>query len=414
VLTRSGWGVLAGAAGLLIGGRLLGAFELYLLGAGVAALVVVALLATHLSRLELGLTRVLVPARVHAGSAARVELGIANHGTRRSAVLRLHDAVSGTRGAHLLLSTLAPSEHTRAAYQLPTDRRGALVIGPLEVVVGDPFGLSESRTEGLGTTQLIVYPHIIDLPALDLATGYDPQATARRPNALGRVGDDFYALRPYVHGDDLRRVHWPSVAHTGELMIRQHEMPWQERTTVLLDVRTYGHTATSFELAASAAASILVAASGRGDQIRLVTTDRSDSGFGLGRLHLDAALQHLALAQLDQGASFQATLDDVGRRGGGGTLVVVLASLATDDLARYRLLGRRFANVVTVLFEPSSHSPGAADGPAPMLPNLVRVTGTTSLLEAWTMLGRRPLTAVTDGTDAAGDPRPQTTAGWTP
>ena len=45
----------------------------------------------------------------------------------------------------------------------------------------------------------------------------------------------------------MRRVHWPATAHHDELMIRQHELPWQERTTVLLDVRA--HVSESFELA---------------------------------------------------------------------------------------------------------------------------------------------------------------------
>ena len=94
-----------------------------------------------------------------------------------------------------------------------------------------------------------------------MASGHDPQATARHPNALGRAGDDFYALRPYQVGDDLRRVHWPATAHNDELMIRQHELPWQERTTVLLDVRATAHVRESFELAVSAAASILNARS---------------------------------------------------------------------------------------------------------------------------------------------------------
>ena len=30
-------------------------------------------------------------------------------------------------------------------------------------------------------------------------------------------------MRGYQEGDDLRRIHWPSVARTGELMIRQDE-----------------------------------------------------------------------------------------------------------------------------------------------------------------------------------------------
>ena len=48
-------------------------------------------------------------------------------------------------------------------------------------------------------------------------------------------GEDFFTLREYQQGDDLRRVHWPSSAKRDELMIRQLEMPWQSRALVVLD-----------------------------------------------------------------------------------------------------------------------------------------------------------------------------------
>lgn len=391
MLTRTGWSALIGAGALVVAGRVLGAFELYLLGAGVAALVGVALLAVNLTRLQIGLSRSLVPPRVHAGGPARVELRLANHARRKTPTLRLHDAVTGTRGANLLISPLGHNEQARAAYQLPTDRRGALTVGPLQLVVADPFGLCESRTTGLGTAQLVVYPHIDDLYALEHASSHDPQATSRHPNALGRVGDDFYALRPYVVGDDLRRVHWPSVARTGELMIRQHELPWQERTTVLLDVRAGGHSSESFERAVSATASILVAAFGRGDQIRLCSTDRADSGFGLGRGHLDALLHHLALLKLDQGATLQAGIDDLIRSGAGGSLVVVAANLGGADLARLSPLRRRFGNVVTVLFDDPALAvgPDPAPGATPSLvaPKLVRCPVSGDFAHVWNHSG---------------------------
>ena len=88
--------------------------------------------------------------------------------------------------------------------------------------------------------------------------GRRPRPARRRanPNVARPQGDDFYALRDYVVGDDLRRVHWPSTARHDELMVRQDEMPWQGRATVLLDVRRAAHTAASLELAVSAAASV--------------------------------------------------------------------------------------------------------------------------------------------------------------
>ena len=55
---------------------------------------------------------------------------------------------------------------------------------------------------------------------------------------LFRTGDEFYTMRAYVEGDDLRRIHWPSVARSGELMIRQDEST--RRSTAVLFVDTQG------------------------------------------------------------------------------------------------------------------------------------------------------------------------------
>ncbi len=380
MLTREGWLAVLGAGALLVAGRLLGTFELFLLGAGIAALVVVALASVVFVRLQLNVSRMVLPPRVHAGSAARVELRVQNQGAHHTPVLRLRDAVSGTKGANVLLSPLGAHEQVRAAYQLPTATRGILTVGPLEVLVSDPFGLARSKTTALGTTDLVVYPRVDRITPVGRASGHDAQSAIRHPNAVGRTGDDFYALRPYVVGDDLRRVHWPSVARTGDLMVRQQELPWQQRTTVLVDNRAYAHRGDSFEQAVSAAASLLASASARGDQVRLCVTDRSDSGFGLGRAHLEALLHHLAVLRPDQGSSLQASLEELSRVSSGGALVLVTASLATTDLARFAGIRRRFGHVEIVVFDTETDGPGSE---APLLPDLVRVGPGTTFVEVW-------------------------------
>ncbi len=133
-----------------------------------------------------------------------------------------------------------------------------VTVGPLQVELTDPFGLARLRLPAAGVSELVVYPPIETLPAVPLSAGNDPLAGSEHPNALGRGGEDFFALRAYVVGDDLRRVHWPATARHDELMVRQDELPWQGRTTVVIDDRAGVHTAESFERMVSAAASILV------------------------------------------------------------------------------------------------------------------------------------------------------------
>jgi uncharacterized protein (DUF58 family) len=68
-------------------------------------------------------------------------------------------------------------------------------------------------------------------------------------------------VREYREGDDLRRVHWPTTARRGELMVRRDERPEDQRTAVLVDARRQGHGgASSLEWAVVAAASAVVRA----------------------------------------------------------------------------------------------------------------------------------------------------------
>jgi uncharacterized protein (DUF58 family) len=382
VLTRQGWLVVIGTVVLLGAGRLLGLTELFALGVIAAVLLIASAILVGTARLELEVGRSIHPARVHVGTASRVDLTIRNLRATTTPVLRLRDPVSGTRGADLLVPPLGRGERTIAAYRLPTDRRGLVQIGPLDVVVGDPFGLTSVATVAAPRVGLTVYPHVDQIEPLPYTTGHDPLAGARQPNSLGRTGEDFYALRPYVVGDDLRRIHWPSSARHDELLVRQNELPWQGRTTVLLDVRKAAHAGDSLEVAVSAAASIVAATARRNDLVRLVTTAGSDSDFAPGSDHIEAIMEHLAVVPPAPTGSLRRAVEMLTRHSTGGALVVIVADAPTDDLRATLQLRSRYGSLTIVHIDRSAWDPGAAVGPPPDLPAL-RVTRDSPFATAW-------------------------------
>jgi uncharacterized protein (DUF58 family) len=317
VVPRRGFGVIGASLALAVIGKILGLREMYgLCGAGLA--LVVAAFAVTRGRNGVHVTRVITPSRVHVDNAWRVELHAVNRGTRRSPVLAISTTFSGgQRYARFALAPLVPGASATAAFRLPTDRRGVFTLGPQLVERSDLFHLVTKRVEAAPATKLTVYPRVDDVNAPDGVGVTDPLAEIQGPRRVGASGGDFYALVEYEQGDDLGRVHWPSVARTGRLMIRQEDTPWRGRTTVVLDMRATMHTADSFEDALSAAASVLLAGGVRNGLVRLVTTGPFDSGFGAGRVFLDHLLEVLALAQPqeDIGPGAFAALGTVSRRG---------------------------------------------------------------------------------------------------
>ena len=116
MLTRSGWGALLLAAIAFVVGRVFGLIELYVLGVGLVAAVGVAVATMMATPPRLAVRRLIDPSTVQAGDAARVDMQIANVGSRRSPVLQLWEPVGSTGGATMNLAPLRPRERTVAAY----------------------------------------------------------------------------------------------------------------------------------------------------------------------------------------------------------------------------------------------------------------------------------------------------------
>lgn len=383
MLTRQGWLVAVGVTVLLVAGRVFGVLELFVLGAAGAALLLFSLAFVALTRLRLAVGRLVTPPRVYSGNPSRVELSVRNDGQRTTPVVRLFDPVTGTRGADLLAGPLAPGEVSQAAYRLPTERRGILAIGPLEVVVSDPFGLASSTAEAAPQAELTVFPHIDEVVAVPQTSGYDPHAGAEHPSALGRTGEDFYALREYVLGDDLRRVHWPSTARRDELMVRQDELPWQGRVSLLLDVRRSTHSPASLELAVSAAASVITASWKRRDLVRFATTAGTDFGFAAGSAHAEAIMEHLAVVSTCAGGTLRGMVDSMASNAASGSLVVVVGAVPDAELAMLGRLRGRFGSVTVVQIDGSAWDPTIAPTPDPPSSSVVRVSRDLPFAAAW-------------------------------
>jgi len=347
--TRAGFGLTVTTIACAIAGRILGLLELFILAAMGTTALVLAAIYTSTVRLDLGVGRSATPARLRAGSPARVDLVLHNRGRRNTPVISAHDSVQDSRGAALMLAPVKSGASARIAYRLPTSRRGAVKVGPLDLALGDPLGLTRANLRAAEVTTLMVHPQLIGLKPLLAIAGLDPTAEQQPRRALASNGDEFFALRPYVVGDELKRVNWRATARTDELVVRQEERPKTGRVTVILDLRREMYDENSFERAVSAALSALHSAFRGGDALRFLTSATSSALTDIRtRADLDAVDEQLALINNTESASLVGTLEEQTRIGRGGTLVIVTGSIAAQlDVAVAR--ARRTFGLVMVL-----------------------------------------------------------------
>jgi uncharacterized protein (DUF58 family) len=356
-LTRAGWGLLTAGAALFVVGRFFGALELHLLAGMAWTAVLAAVVLTGTRRLRVTVDRRASPSQLRAGSPARIDLGLGNEARRATPVLRLHDPVGERGGAVLHLAPIAAAERTTVSYRLPTERRGQLAVGPLELTYGDPLNLTTARVQGSARTELLVFPALVELAPLRAGAGTITGSDHQALRTLAPAGDEFFALRPYVLGDELKRVHWRNSARVGELVVRQEERPRQGQVVVVLDVRRDAFDDDGFERAVSAADSALQAAWAGGDAVRFLTSNGGDSGPITQRPQLDAIEERLARIATTPAASVVRTIEDAARATTGGSLVVVTGRASDDVAAAATRAMRTFGVMVVIACQPSSDPP---------------------------------------------------------
>ena len=133
-------------------------------------------------------------------------------------------------------------------------RRGRHLMPAAVVATRFPFGLFVKRRELPRGLPILVYPRVL---ATVSENAENPRADlGDAPQRRARVGE-FFALRDYRDGDDLRRIHWPAVARLGRPVVREHEA-YGDREIIL----ELGHGRTGdpvFEQQVEACASAAVA-----------------------------------------------------------------------------------------------------------------------------------------------------------
>jgi uncharacterized protein (DUF58 family) len=371
-LTRRGrWFAGLGLVGVLAG-VLIGQRDVLRVAVLVLALPAVSVLAARGVRVRVLAARVLEPPRVAVGRPATIRLRLQAPERLRHGVLLVEDTVPPALGARprFVLDEVGSGWRHEVTYRVRADARGHYRLGPLAARVLDPFGLVETRRTFGGTTTLTVTPAVVPLPDLRLRGAWSGSGESR-PRSITASGEEDVTLRPYARGDDVRRVHWRSTAHHGELMVRREEQPWQSRCTLVLDTRLGAFVgdgpASSFEWAVSAAASVAMHLMARDYAVRLVTDDGAaitgtwlDPGIGVGTnsgvtAAQAALLDALAVVRPTRDAAV-ASLRTLVHAGSGdtGLVVAVLGRLQESDARQLARLGREAGGGLALLLDVDS------------------------------------------------------------
>jgi uncharacterized protein (DUF58 family) len=141
------------------------------------------------------------------------------------------------KGWTLQRVNVKPGENIKLSYIFTINNRGSFEFQPMRLYRGDFLGLYRNliEKEDTYTVQVIpARPHV----RLD-----KKQKRVVRDKLAGQygyrrkgLGDEFFALRDYIRGDEPRKIYWKKSARLGKLISREYEDEVTFRVLVAIDI----------------------------------------------------------------------------------------------------------------------------------------------------------------------------------
>lgn len=231
-LTMVGW-VFAIAFFFIIAAALnTGINLLYMLAAGLLSFLVVSrlLASASLRRVE---ATIVAPATAQRDQEFAVTVTISNRKwLLPSGALQIVSESTGVPSGYV--ASLPAREFARLRVRETLPRRGEFPAPSYTLRSSFPFGLVEARRpiEGKGT--ILVYPRVF---ALRTSAAEQTSGSRYRARTVSGDGDEFFSMREYLPGDDIRRISWRASARLGKLIVRELARQNSRYVLFLLDTR---------------------------------------------------------------------------------------------------------------------------------------------------------------------------------
>lgn len=134
-----------------------------------------------------------------------------------------------------VVESIGPGEERRFHARTICRRRGLYTLGPVRILTGDPFGIFRGAIIYYQINSFIVYPPIVEGPAIPLPYG-TVGGSSRSSLKTHHVTTDAAGIRDFAPGDGLSRIHWLSTARRGQLQVKEFDLEPSGNLWIILDM----------------------------------------------------------------------------------------------------------------------------------------------------------------------------------
>jgi uncharacterized protein (DUF58 family) len=354
------WQVLALALALLFFALTTGWRVLYLLAYVLLATVALSYLWTALNLRGLALTRVSSAARVQVGEILEERLALENRSGFPKLWVQITD--ESDLPSHHAGYVASVRGRTRVTWKTRTlcRRRGRYVLGPAVVTSGDPLGLFRRRLLLANPRPFLVLPAVLPITHFDLYPGELPGRGRGAQRSL-QTTTNAVTVRPYVSGDSMNHIHWPSSARLRQLMVKEFDLDPSIDAWLFLDlqkgVQAGEDDASTEEYGVTIAATVANYLLENDVAVGLVVNAGQQEFLNLdrGERQLERILELLACVHAGTGPSLSEALAMQGMHFGRNTVAIVITPSWQDDWQEgLQQLRRRGVKTAVVAIDASS------------------------------------------------------------
>lgn len=202
---------------------------------------------------QLTVERVL-PSRIHVGQPANIQWSVTNTSRLTVFNIRLNDAIQQRFSRNgqerrarkrrdlisegtLQFERIPADDTTYSSYRVRFAERGVYRLGPATVACQFPLPLVRCWFRSRHISEVHVAPRLVKLAPrweqviFSLASGMESPSRQRGPHE-----EEFFAIRKWRSGDNMRKIHWRSTAKYQQPMVRQFD-GWNDRDlAIVLDL----------------------------------------------------------------------------------------------------------------------------------------------------------------------------------
>jgi uncharacterized protein (DUF58 family) len=318
-----------------------------------------------------------IPERMVEGGRGEICWRLTNPGWLPKFMLRVRDSLppwleteEGCR-AEWWIPVLLGRETLEYRYGITAALRGRHRFGPVVVQAVDLFDLFTAQTTVGEPQELVVYPATVPVRE-EPYRGERHQGQRFSPRAaVLSEGVDFYSIREYQPGDDLRRIHWKTTARLNRFSVMEFEQNFSTNLLLLLDAQRGLHVGvgpqSTFEYGVKLAASLARHELGRGNAVGLLA--RGDCSIHLpvasGEAQWTQMMEALAVIQPEGNTPLAELIAEIPAQGlREATAVLISPNTDLQVVPAVAGLRARHIQVVFIVLEASSFHPssGSLDG----------------------------------------------------